>query len=280
MAKATTRAGFARILHLPWQAHLAIAVGAMLVSAFLPDAARSSFLLPAAKWLAQLAWFVALSFAGLAVVSYGIGRYKAERPFGLDLATGDGAKGRGKAGRPEHWSLELLQELEWKRFDALCAAYYAKRGFRVEAAGCTTNVETDAKLYFGESRGVVAIMRCTTWGGRVAAQQVRELAAVMAGGKVRRGVLHASAGCTEEAMQLARESSIRLVTGSAFLQSIGEMSDDVQSALLKIATEGDYTTPTCPACGTKMVMRSSEKGYSWRCASYPKCRHMLPLRAA
>lgn len=49
--------------------------------------------------------------------------------------------------------------------------------------------------------------------------------------------------------------------------------------LLELATEGDWTTPTCPSCGTKMVARDSKRGAFWGCPTYPKCRGKLAMRA-
>jgi restriction system protein len=45
--------------------------------------------------------------------------------------------------------------------------------------------------------------------------------------------------------------------------------------LLKIATEGDYQTPTCPACSVKMISRkSTSQGRKyWGCRNYPACKH-------
>jgi len=44
---------------------------------------------------------------------------------------------------------------------------------------------------------------------------------------------------------------------------------------LKAATEGDYQTPTCPACSVKMVTRkSTTRGRTyWGCRNYPACKH-------
>ena len=44
--------------------------------------------------------------------------------------------------------------------------------------------------------------------------------------------------------------------------------------LLKLATQGDFLTPTCPSCGIKMVPRkSTQVGREfWGCTNYPRCK--------
>ena len=54
----------------------------------------------------------------------------------------------------------------------------------------------------------------------------------------------------------------------------------LRQALLAFATEGDWTTPTCPSCGVKMAARDSSRGRFWGCIRYPKCRATLPMRTA
>lgn len=49
--------------------------------------------------------------------------------------------------------------------------------------------------------------------------------------------------------------------------------------LLDFAFEGDYRTPTCASCGTRMVARDSKRGAFWGCAHYPRCRTTLAMRA-
>jgi restriction system protein len=51
----------------------------------------------------------------------------------------------------------------------------------------------------------------------------------------------------------------------------------VQQALLDLTASGDYNTPTCPACGARMVMCSSDRGDFWGCSEYPQCKSVLLL---
>ncbi len=278
MAKQEQGSAVGKALKLPWQLHLAIAGIALLMSAFLPDVIRHPKLATLVKFVATISWFVAFVFALLGVAGYGIKRYRQENPFGLDLAKADDAAARSKAKRPDHWSLELLREIEWKRFEELCGVYYAKQGFRMETLRTGDDAGIEAKLLFNGPEPA-AILHCRAWSGRVGPEPVRALQRLMAGNKIARGIVHASGDYTEEAIASAQEHHVELVSGSAFLQTIGAMPDDVQKELLQVATEGDYATPTCPSCKTKMVMRNSDRGYVWQCRNQPRCRQTFQLRA-
>ena len=46
------------------------------------------------------------------------------------------------------------------------------------------------------------------------------------------------------------------------------------ASLLRFATQGDFRTPTCPACALKMIPRkSTTHGRKfWGCRNYPSCK--------
>jgi len=86
-----------------------------------------------------------------------------------------------------------------------------------------------------------------------------------------------------DAINLARQirnqgkCRLDLVTGERFLGFISQLSANQQNKLLEFATDGDYSTPTCPHCGIKMVRRSSKSNGSvfWGCRNYPRCHQIL-----
>jgi ribosomal protein L37AE/L43A len=178
------------------------------------------------------------------------------------------------------WSVELLHELEWKRFEALCTAYYEKRGFRVESMRYGADGGIEAKLFFRGMANAVAVLQCKAWNHRpVGIKAVRELLGVMAHTHITKGISHAMSTYSDDAIALARGNKITLISGEDFLRKIAELPEDVQKDMLRNATEGDYTTPTCPSCAIKMVRRSSQHGFFWSCANYPRCRQKFTVRA-
>src|SRR2546425_518793 len=153
------------------------------------------------------------------------------------------------------WSLELLRRLEWRRFEELCAAYYEV------AEGAD------------KPPSVVQCKPSSVY--TVGIKSVRELRAAMAAAGVPQGVLVACGTFTSEAKEFSRGENIQLIDGGELLRKIGALAPEQGQALLKLATAGDFSTPTCPACGIKMTARSSstEGRKFWGCLNYPRCKH-------
>jgi restriction system protein len=98
--------------------------------------------------------------------------------------------------------------------------------------------------------------------------------------KVDTGVFLATGSFTQEAVEFAKEHRIALGNGEQFLGKLKALSENARRQLLDIAIEGDWTTPSCPSCGTKMVLRNGGGKSFWGCASFPRCRRTFPLRDA
>ena len=152
------------------------------------------------------------------------------------------------------WSLELLRRLEWRRFEELCAAYYEV------AEGAD------------KPPSVVQCKPSSVY--TVGIKSVRELRAAMAAAGVPQGVLVACGTFTSEAKEFSRGENIELIDGTELLRKIGALDPEQEQALLKLATAGDFSTPTCPACGIKMTARTSstEGRKFWGCLNYPRCK--------
>ncbi len=176
------------------------------------------------------------------------------------------------ANPPTAWTLEALHELEWKRFELLCAKYYEAVGFRSRTIRCGADGGIDVKLYRQDPDKPLAIVQCKAWNSApVGVSLVRELLGVMAHEKVGRGVFITTSTYTKDALSFGEANPIQLLDGVAFLKKIRELPPERQEVLLKFAFEGDYRTPTCPSCGVKMLPREGKKGAFWGCRNYPKC---------
>jgi hypothetical protein len=159
-----------------------------------------------------------------------------------------------RAAAPRSWSLELLRRLEWRRFEELCAAY-------CEVAGGADKPPS--------------VVQCKPWGVyTVGIKAVRELRAAMAAAGLPQGVLLACGTFTSEAKEFSRGENIQLIDGGELLRKIDALAPEQGQALLKLATAGDFSTPTCPACGIKMTARTSstEGRKFWGCLNYPRCK--------
>lgn len=184
----------------------------------------------------------------------------------------------------QHWSQRLLDIMEWKRYEELVAAYIRELGFEAK----TVAIGSDGVLVMeGYERGQaqpVMLVHCKAWNrGQVDETAVRTLREKMSAAKIGQGAYFNTGGFAPAAVALAGAANIDVVNGRELLERVAQLSLDRQNALLDLATEGEYATPTCPACAVKMVRRVTVSGaqagvYFWGCAHYPSCKRTFPVR--
>jgi restriction system protein len=176
---------------------------------------------------------------------------------------------------PEQWTPELLKRLEWRRFEELCAAYFEALGFRVELAANGAEGGT-ISLYSKGAQTISILVQCRPWDAhRVGIKSVRGLRGAMITRNIGEGVLVTSGKFTQEARDFAAKEKISLIDGAALVDKMSALVPETALELLRFATEGDYQTPTCPACSVKMISRkSTSQGRKyWGCRNYPACKH-------
>lgn len=180
---------------------------------------------------------------------------------------------------PQSWTLEAIQSLEWKRFELLCVQYYEQMGFAVKTVPHGPDGGIDATLYKAGLDAPVAVVQCKAWSKPVKVEQVRALGGSMLAHKVKRGVFWSLSGYVGNPVQEFSElAGIQLLDGPAVLERIRALAEDKQAALLAKVFEGDYRTPSCPACGVKLVARNGKSGAFWGCSNYRTgCRYTLQM---
>jgi hypothetical protein len=169
------------------------------------------------------------------------------------------------------WSVELLKRLEWRRFETLLAAYFEALEFRAETAPGSA---VALKLFSEGATTPSILVACQAWNVySVGIRPVRELVEAMRAQGVGEGAFVTSARFTPEAQALAGKHNVMLIDGADLAAKIESLAPERAAALLALATEGDFLTPTCPACGVKMTARSnSPHGRKfWGCVNYPRC---------
>lgn len=182
---------------------------------------------------------------------------------------------------PTKWSLNLIHRVEWKRFEYLCCEFYREKGIRAETTKLGADGGVDIRLYQDEANPshCTAIVQCKAWSQATGIKPIRELRGVMAHENIEKAFFMAPAGFTDEAFTFAAQNRITLIDGKLFLAMIQRLPAEAQTRLLRFATVGDWTTPTCPGCGEKMTARDGSRGHFWGCITYPRCRTTLPMRA-
>jgi restriction system protein len=173
-----------------------------------------------------------------------------------------------------NWSQTVLADIEWRRFEAVCEAFYAQAGLTTRSQSHGADGGVDIWL---ESKHMdqPRIVQCKHWQGRpVGVKEMREFLGVMTANKLQHGTFVTSSTFTDDAQAFATDNGIQAQDGDALLKLIGQRTPEQQAALLAVAYEGEYWRPTCASCGRKMVERTSGKFGRpfWGCANYPNCR--------
>jgi hypothetical protein len=183
---------------------------------------------------------------------------------------------------PTRLTAELLNQLEWRRFEVLVTAYFNNTGIRATRSRVGADGGVDIYLYRDGEGRPCSYVQCKAWHVyKVGVKPVRELFGVMAAEGINEGYFATTGQFTEEAERFATGKSLRLLTGERIIEMVNALPGDRLLTLLREITDGDYTTPTCPRCDIKMVRRSGENGEFWGCPNYksrPSCRQTFKLR--
>lgn len=303
------------LLHAPWWVSVMLAIGSYIaLHGLLPAMlAANPYLLGVAMMSRGLAWIPATLLCFIALLSY-IRERRQRQGKSVQLEPSAKAQ-RGVARRPQahsrpaprisppdteghllkparddtaqtaaepvrseihSWSLDAIKRLEWKRFETLCVWYYEAMGFTVKTVPHGADGGIDATLYKAGLDVPIAVVQCKAWNKPVKVEPVRALGGVMHAQKVRRGVFWSLAGFVGQPVEkYAAEAGIQLLDGADIVERILALDQNTQATLLARAFKGDYDTPTCAACGVKMIAREGKGGPFWGCRNYPSCRVRL-----
>ena len=186
-----------------------------------------------------------------------------------------------KITKPTEWSIDVIRDVEWKRFEDVCQKFYQTSGIRSETTALGPDGGIDIRLYQDDSGKPTSIVQCKAWSERlVGVKPVRELLGVMTHEKIVKAFFMTSGRFSEDAKVVASSNRITLIDGELLLMMIKRLPEADQKSLLEFATDGEYKVPTCPSCGIKMKHISGTTGRSdfWGCFNYPRCRQKLGMR--
>ena len=272
------------LLESPWWVSALFALGGyILLHAVIPALfAGNPFLIGLAMVSRSVAWAPLLIFGFVGLLSF-VRERRESRPGRVQRVTpGDQPRAVGipkavsEPAPHQEWSVEALKQLEWKRFELLCVAYYEAQGFLVKTVPHGPDGGIDATLYKAGFDAPVAVVQCKAWSKPVKVEQVRALGGVMHEHKVRRGVFWSLSGYVGRPVQESAErAGIQLLDGAAIVERILTLPTETQAALLAQAFKGDYRTPTCAACGIKLVPREYRGKPIWGCRNFPACRSLI-----
>lgn len=178
------------------------------------------------------------------------------------------------------WSIDLLMSLEWKRYEEICKEILAIKEnglFNVSTTKMGADGGIDLKIT-DKKNNVIGLGQCKAYNSQIGVAFIRELYGVMASEKVEAGYFFTTSKFSNDAIEFANKNKITLINGKDLINTIQSFKPEQQKKLFQIATNGDYTTPTCARCDVKMIKRNSERGEFWGCVNYPRCKSKLSIR--
>ncbi|KMN82102.1 hypothetical protein VK98_09470 [Chromobacterium sp. LK11] len=290
------------LIAAPWYVSAVLAGLSLLgLKGILPALwANNVMLKPLAEGLSALGWPIALFFLVLAVLS--LMRQAAEPRFSFKIdpetprKTPPSASSLGpaqrenrawsaqetaSAERPAQWTLALIRDIEWKRFEDVCQKFYELKGIRSETTPLGPDGGIDIRLFQDDSGRATSVVQCKAWGEcYVGVKPIRELLGVMTHEKIAKAFFMTSGKFSDDAKTVAQSNHITLIDGEMLLMLIERLPGAARQQLLDFACAGDYRTPTCPACGVPMRHVAGKAGRSdfWGCCNYPRCKRVLGMR--
>lgn len=193
-----------------------------------------------------------------------------------------------------------LRSLNWLEFEQLVGEAYRRRGYRVEeTGGGGTDGGVDLILYGNGTKTLVQCKQWKTW--KVGVKVVRELYGVVSAERAAAGIVVTCGQFTREAMDFAAGKPLELVNGPGLWSLVAAVKAGSPSAGQPIAAAAvnragptpspapaqtsaqlKSDPPTCPLCGSSMVLRTARRGPNagsqfYGCSKYPQCCGIRPV---
>lgn len=184
--------------------------------------------------------------------------------------------------RNTKWDKTFLQSLEWKRYEEVCMEYLRIKNCAADVTCTGADGGIDIKIA-DKNGNMLAIGQCKAWNKPIGVSLIRELYGVKASEQIKHGIFLTTSIYSQEAIEFAKNKALLLIDGDVFVKLINDLDEINKQRIDQIATEGDYTTPTCVHCNVKMIKRIATKGKDegnafWGCINYPKCRKTMFIK--
>lgn len=169
---------------------------------------------------------------------------------------------------------KLLSELDWLLFEDLTAEYFRQEGYRADLSRMGADGGVDIYLHRSGEPRPFAYVQCKAWGGarQIGVEPMRALYGVMAAAGIKTGYFVCIGEFSADARAFAQANNIQMITGELFIARFNCFPHPERARILTRITQGDYTTPSCAKCGTKMVPKDFAGRDHWCCPRFPKCR--------
>ena len=182
---------------------------------------------------------------------------------------------REQPARPVAWSLPLLQQLAWQRFDMVCVGFFHVIGRQAISLANGPDADVSLRVRPAANGTPHALVKAVAGDVVVEIDQIRVMHAAMTRHKVLQGFCITAGTFTPLAEAAARGVGLFPIDGATLLATLLAMPAAQCYDLLERVSEGDFMTPTCPTCKQKMELLGTDIKSLWRCLDYPSCKIQL-----
>lgn len=175
---------------------------------------------------------VAVLVAGIAFI------YWRSRHGAIPLAGAAGAGGglvpAGAASVGTSFTADMIEDIDWKRFERLVISYYSKTGVVAAPTNAGPDGAVQIKISWkGEPRPFAYVRCVSNAAGLIDVKQLNELSAVLAADDIRRGYVVTPGRFTPAARGLAAEKQLTLMPGDVLLEKLNALPVAARKELLR-----------------------------------------------
>jgi hypothetical protein len=171
-------------------------------------------------------------------------------------------------------TVEIIDAIEWKRFELLCHLIFKESGFNSKLTGNGADEGVDIRIFDrNDEKKTLYLIQCKKWGQntKVDRKLLQQLRGQMAAEKVEKGGYCITSSYTMPAREFAAENSIELFDAGKIRNSFNKLSDMSRRSILKELLKDDYWTPSCASCGEKFQKTNLKNGKTvWGCKNSSK----------
>lgn len=164
---------------------------------------------------------------------------------------------------------EIIDAIEWKRFELLCHLIFDSSGYKSELTGDGADEGVDIRIYdTSVPRNTLYLVQCKKYRGnqKISREQIQQLRGQMATENVEKGGYCSTGSFTGPAREYAKANNIEIFDQKKIIKSFNKLNNFDREITLRKLLDGDYWTPSCATCSEKLEAKQTKKGNMiWWC---------------
>ncbi|ULO10416.1 restriction endonuclease [Paenibacillus sp. 19GGS1-52] len=170
-----------------------------------------------------------------------------------------------------------IDKMEGIQFEQYLGYLFRGQGYKTEVTKAAGDYGADLIL---QKDGKKIVVQAKRYSKNVGIKAVQEAQASIAHyGAVEAWVV-SNSDYTTAAYELAKSNRVKLINRETLIEMILAMNPGSAPTPKAVIAEVPVDEMTCPKCGNKLVLRNSARGQFYGCSSFPKCRHIKPVKVS